>query len=454
MSDEWQERRSAIEKIRPKADYRTSFQRDRARLIHSAAFRRLQAKTQVLGIGEGDFHRTRLTHSMEVAQIARGITLWLKKGKEGKQYYEYLPGQNLIETIALAHDLGHPPFGHGGEVALNFVMRECGGFEGNGQTLRILSRLEAHTEDYGLNLTRRSLLGVLKYPISYNKVVKKELSQIPSTNIRLKADDWKPPKCYMNTESDVVEWILKPFSENDRECLVNTFSKEPTKNEHGKSKYHGFDTSIMELADDIAYAVHDFEDSIVLGMVQKDDFKDAFSDFKPDQLDRNPFADWVVDGTGYDNFNSLCNDLFGECSHKRKWAIGALVNSFIVSCFVGDNMLFENGLLRYNVEMNDVAKKVLDALKELIKLKMVKIPQVQTLEYRGQFMVINLFDAFSSDPERLLKDGFVRHYKKYKAEGMADRAICDYISGMTDEYAVRMYERLFMPRRGQFSDMI
>ncbi|MEA3647969.1 dGTP triphosphohydrolase, partial [Acinetobacter baumannii] len=140
--------------------------------MHSSAFRRLQSKTQVLGLGESDFYRTRLTHSMEVSQIGVGITRWLKdKYDTNEEIKSIIPSTALMSSICLAHDLGHPPFGHGGEVALNFCMRNYGGFEGNGQTLRILSTLDKYTEKNGLNPTRRLLLGVLKYPASYTNTV-------------------------------------------------------------------------------------------------------------------------------------------------------------------------------------------------------------------------------------------------------------------------------------------
>ena len=152
-------------------DHRDPYYRDYARLVHSAAFRRLQAKTQVLGLGESDFYRTRLTHSLEVAQIGAGLVVHLRAQLQlptmppqprFESWLNLLPSEKLIEAICLAHDLGHPPFGHGGERALNYAMRGAGGFEGNGQTLRILARLEKNSEDHGLNPTRRLLLGVLK----------------------------------------------------------------------------------------------------------------------------------------------------------------------------------------------------------------------------------------------------------------------------------------------------
>ena len=142
-------------------DHRSAAQRDKARVMHSAAFRRLQAKTQIHGIGVNDFYRTRLTHSLEAAQIGAGISEQLNS-KFPTQSLMLSLDSDLIETICMAHDIGHPPFGHGGEVALNYILRENGGFEGNGQTFRIVSVLEPYTKTNGMNLSRRTLLGLVK----------------------------------------------------------------------------------------------------------------------------------------------------------------------------------------------------------------------------------------------------------------------------------------------------
>src|SRR5690349_12695835 len=150
------------------ADTRTPYQRDLGRIIHSASFRRLQTKTQVMGTGEGDFHRTRLTHSLEVGQIGRGI-VWNLAARKDAPYRDVLPSSELIEAICYAHDLGHPPYGHGGERALHSQMEEYGGFEGNAQTIRILTQLEKYYRREGIRGTRRLILGVLKYPVAYGE---------------------------------------------------------------------------------------------------------------------------------------------------------------------------------------------------------------------------------------------------------------------------------------------
>ena len=153
-------------------DYRTPYQRDRARIIHSAAFRRLQSKTQILAIRQNDYSRTRLTHSLEVAQIGNGIVHQLKHSSPADAAFQkWFADDALIETVCLSHDIGHPPFGHGGEVALNFMMQDHGGFEGNAQSLRILGKRGSYSPTYGMDVTRRALLGILKYPVLYHDVV-------------------------------------------------------------------------------------------------------------------------------------------------------------------------------------------------------------------------------------------------------------------------------------------
>ena len=176
--DLWTQRKHS-QKLLRQGDHRTPYQRDKARILHSAAFRRLQAKTQVLGAGMSDFYRTRLTHSLEASQIGQGIAAQLRsKYAELTQHLDL--NDNLIEALCLAHDIGHPPFGHGGEVALHYMMREHGGFEGNGQTFRIVTKLEPYTAEHGMNLSRRTLLGLIKYPNYLSQLNQQPQEQKPT----------------------------------------------------------------------------------------------------------------------------------------------------------------------------------------------------------------------------------------------------------------------------------
>ncbi|MES2354025.1 MAG: anti-phage deoxyguanosine triphosphatase [Pseudomonadota bacterium] len=423
MSDQeafWDKRRSGANP-KHKQDSRDEPERDVARLIHSAAFRRLQGKTQILGIGESDFHRTRLTHSMEVAQIGRGIVCHLIK-KDDPAIVNDLPSQNTIVAICLAHDLGHPPFGHGGETALNCLMSNAGGFEGNAQTLRLLTKEEAHTENYGLDLTRRTLLGILKYPVNYSKVNKKQKQ----------TESWKPPKCYYDCEQDVVNWIIEPFSNKDRKAFQKF--KPPSDDEHGKPTEKSLDASIMELADDIAYGVHDLEDAIHLEMISVHDW---------DRTDPTINKEWEKE-YGLEN---LRIDLFSGESSKRKRAVGAMVNALISSTVLKE-CDFKEPKLKRLIVLKKEARDFLNDLQGLVREVVIDSAAVQTLEYRGQQIIKKLFEAFISDPKRLLKRNFSQKWQEADCDFDKARIICDYLSGMTDEYATRMFERLFVPRQG------
>lgn len=432
----WHERQSGHQESRDN-DYRTPYQRDRARIIHSAAFRRLQSKTQILAIRQNDYSRTRLTHSLEVAQIGNGIVHQLKfSSPADADFQPWLADDALIETVCLSHDIGHPPFGHGGEVALNYMMQTYGGFEGNAQSLRILGKRGSYSPTYGMDVTRRTLLGVLKYPVLHASVVGK-YPEKPDNFRQFKASNWAPPKCVYQEEQDLLNWIIEPFSQADKSLLQEVNQTDP--DSHAKAKHASFDTSIMDLADDIAYGVHDLEDAIVLGMVTKDMWLEHLEP-KLAAL-ASPFL--------AENLNDIRTQLFSRQSHLRKEAIGSLVSWFITSCRVIEKTQFEHPLLRFQVGLPEGQRQALNLLKQFEMQHIIQRPEVQMLVYKGQQMLLEMFEAYSADPARLLPREIANEWQKSQERGENGlRIICDYMASMTDDYASRMYNKLFVPSLG------
>jgi len=438
--NEWKERRAPAG-IQRQQDQREEYERDRARVIHSSAFRRLQAKTQILGVLEGDFHRTRLTHSMEVAQIGRGLVLNLQK--RFPELNDLLPRLEQIETTGLAHDLGHPPFGHGGETALNCAMADYGGFEGNGQTLRILTRLESHTPENGLDLTRRTLLGVLKYPAPYSNLCSTSPPGTTDKSVDLNFQHtWEPPKCFLDTEQEVFNWILAPLSNSDqvRFCEYT----HPTRHSHGRSVHKALDTSLMNLADDIAYGIHDFEDGIVLRLLTPEHWQEVAKQLDQKWAEKNDLL-------------KIETKLFtrtDNSGYSRRQAVGALVHALISSAELKLNEEFEEPLLGWNVVLPEEPQRFLKGLKEMVSRHVIQLNTVQAATFKGRKIVLSLFDALSAEPEMLLPSSFQLLWKEAKSDLQQKRIICDFIAGMTDQYANRFFERLFLPGHGSVFDRI
>ena len=441
--DDWIARRSqkkTSNKTRFNAGATEShFQRDRARVIHSAWFRALQSKTQVLGLGESDFYRTRLTHSLEVAQIGSGICEHLRANSENNEHLEWLAPSGLMDAACLAHDIGHSPFGHGGEVALNYMMRDEGGFEANGQTLRILARLGEYSEESGLDLTRRATLGIIKYP-GFCTELARYSQQATQQHNSLNLDEWHPPKGIYTDERDVLEWTLAPFTTEDTNRFTRTTDNNKSSG-HLKTLYKSFDTSIMELADDIAYGVHDLEDAIAMSLLSPRQWEPEF--LQPLQkISENPITS---------NAAFYTENLFSGSNKKRKHAISKLVGWFINNISITELTDFEHPLLRLQAEMSPPASQMLKLLKNFVMKEVILRPELQALQYRGQQVILKIFDIYLHNPERLLPTDV---YENSKESDNPHRVICDYMSALTDSSATRIYHRFSTPSAGSIFDRI
>lgn len=425
--------------VKREQDHRSPFQRDRGRILHSEAFRCLQAKTQIHAVGEDDFYRTRLTHSLEVAQIGSSLRAKLigdvagfqavsNDEKFAKDLSSLLPSRSLIESLCFAHDLGHPPFGHGGEMALNYKMREHGGFEGNAQSFRIVTQLEPYTEKFGMNLTRRTLLGIIKYPAFLDETKPQNLKALPDTRF-INLHEFPTSKGIFRCDKPFFDWVLAPLSTQDRElfCRVrlNENSDKPS-----RTQYKSLDCSLMELADDIAYGVHDLEDAIVGGMVTPQTWKEAEKEFKKCR------AEWIKS-----QLPALRKKLFSEHRYERKDVIGALVNYFVTHVQWQAFPEFQEPLLRYNAVLPDEVKEVLEVLKTFVYQYVICDVKTQRVEYKGQRILMELFDMLSTDPTRLLPKAVATRWKK-EPEASRPRVICDYLASMSDGQAFKLYQQL------------
>ena len=381
---------------------RTEFMRDRARVIHSAALRRLAAKTQVAVPWENDFQRTRLSHSLECAQIGRELGESLGADPD------------LQDTACLAHDLGHPPFGHNGEEALAEIAKEFGGFEGNAQSFRLLVRLEAKTVDVdgksiGLNLTRASLDGATKYPWPRSQ---------NSRKFGVYDDD-----------VEVFDWV-RMNAPKDKQCI---------------------EAQIMDWSDDCAYSVHDLEDAIFVNQISVKNFDRDIS-----QIYRSMTIDYGSDASeqeAQDAHERLANlsawPQYFDGTHRSlarlKDSTSQLIGRFVLAAEVATRIVHGDGpLSRYGANLEIPREQVIevDFLKAIAGHYLINAPHSQERYAAQRLIIAELVQMLTQCAPRELDSIFVKAWNEASGEIARMRVIIDQVAALTDPGAYALHTRL------------
>jgi len=349
---------------------RSPYSRDRDRIIHSNSFRKLKHKTQVFIESDSDYYRTRLTHSLEVAQISRSLCRALKLDED------------LGEVVSLAHDLGHPPFGHNGERALNLCMESYGGFNHNDQTLRVITKIEKrHPNFEGLNLTWESLEGIVKH----NGII---LKNIPF---------------HINSYNNI------------HNLLLNT-------NPHLESQ-------IAAISDDVAYNNHDVEDAIRAGLINNTSLKEL-----------NYFNQIIK--KLYDRFPNIENNILTY--QILRTSISEMINDIInnsLKMINKFNIKTINDIKSHNfflISMSDNIKKECLDIRSFLYENVYNHPKLLKKRSNSENIIFKIFEYYKKNFEKLPKDWLLKGELEIQ-----ERIICDYISGMTDRYASKLYKSIY-----------
>ena len=359
----------------PAAPTRTDYQRDRDRIVHSSAFRRLVYKTQVFLNHEGDLFRTRLTHSLEVAQLARSVARSLRLNED------------LVEAIALAHDLGHTPFGHAGQDALNACMAGHGGFEHNLQSLRMVDTLEQRYPQFdGLNLTFETREGILKHCS------------------RLHAEQLE---------------AAEPGGVGQRFLLRQQPSLE---------------AQLCNLADEIAYNAHDIDDGVRSGLITLAQLREVplFDRYRAQAQTEYPHLG------GFDGQRRLLYEAIRRMLSEQVYDVIAATNAAIAQAQPDsvDAVRAAPALVQFSADMRVQSQ----ALKHFLLHQLYRHPQVVQVMEQAQQVVRDLFDCYLAEPQAM-KASFAQRAIDAPPHARA-RAVADFIAGMTDRYAAREHERL------------
>lgn len=401
---------------------RTAFQQDRDRIIYTSSFRRLQAKTQVFFAGEYDFYRTRLTHSIEVAQIGRSIAHFLKT-ESPLLSDDFFIDPDLVEAVCLAHDIGHPPFGHAGEKTINRLMAAFGGFEGNAQTLRMITETiySSPRGREGMNPTRAFVDGVMKYKMVYGD---------------MHVDGLQPPNHFLYDEQEsYVRFVLGEIPEAMRRS-------------GDLNRFRSIECQIMDWADDTAYSLNDLIDGIGSGLM---------TSMKIEKW----AADHRLAGSDEESVNVLLKAIT-EKSLVRVFS--RKIGEFIRACRLetqANEMSETTRRYAFKLEIEPEIRKAANLYAALSRDIVFCSPQIYQLEYKADYMLARLFDAFvehyvrNGESRMVLLPTDTETYVRAESDPMRRaRLICDYIAGMTDGFAIRTYKRLFDPDFGSIVDLV
>lgn len=412
---------------------RTPFELDRDRIIYSSAFRRLQSKTQVFVAGDYDFYRTRLTHSMEVSQIGRSICNHLNRTSEYLDEKECYVDPVLVEAACLAHDIGHPSFGHAGEDALNRLMDGSDGYEGNAQNLRILTELFYAEGQWrtGMRPTRAFVDAMLKYKALHGEYVQELNADMSQEGLN------KPDNHFLyNSQRALLDFVFSGASWRDH--LPDAKSR---------NSFKSLECQIMDWADDVAYSTSDLQDGIEARFIRVESIQSFMREHdlpEEHQQQLEKLCAAIVEGRQGPFFN-------GE------------VGSFLTSASLERRDTFASGLTRryaYGLAVPEEVRQRCRLYKKLARQLVFKTPQVHQLEFKGGKVLTRLFEALLENAMQpahkrlaLLPSGYAAMVDAAE-EGQKARIVCDYVSGMTDAFVVKTYKRMFDPSVGSIADLI
>jgi dGTPase len=400
-------------------DYRSAFQIDRDRIIYSTPFRRLQSKTQVFVSGEFDFYRTRLTHSIEVAQIGRSICQFLQV--QGDPLAEdFHIDSDLVEAVCLAHDLGHPPYGHAGERKLHELMREQGGFEGNPQTLRLLAAIIYQTESgtYGMSPTRALLDGVMKY-----KMLQSELED--------------PEHHFLYEDQEQIRRFVFGSREIPPELL----------NGEKLNEVKSIECQVMDWADDTAYSLNDIIDGVRAGFLTFEKIESWAG-----RRDLSPHEIHLID--------ELREAVLAD---KLEAVFSRKIGNYVRACRLIRQNSFLSDLTNrhaFGLEIDHAVRCEVSFYKEMAGDIIFRSPQLQQMEFRGSAILGYIWDAFIEHyvqpgrrTLRILPKAVSRLLEQATTEREKLRIVCDHLAGMSDGAAMRTYRRLSDPDFSSIVDL-